>query len=132
MKNITNFTKCLTDETRLRILRLLSKQEMCVCEMVEVLRVPQARISQHLLRLRNEGLVEYSREGQWVIYSLNAKALRKKMKGLKKFFFADPEKDGIMAEEFARLASLERRTFMSEKTDRQEPPEEALADKPYA
>jgi len=65
--------ECLCDLTRLRILHLLSAGPLCVCHFQEVLDEPQVKISKHLAYLRERGLVEAEREGNWMIYSLPAK-----------------------------------------------------------
>jgi ArsR family transcriptional regulator, arsenate/arsenite/antimonite-responsive transcriptional repressor len=64
--------KALGDLTRLRIVRLLvvGGEALCVCEMVDALKLPQHRISKHLLVLRNAGLVDVEREGTWAYYRL--------------------------------------------------------------
>jgi ArsR family transcriptional regulator len=62
--------KCLCDETRLRILHLLSHQPLCVCHFQAILRAPQVKISKHLAYLRERDLVHTRREGAWIIYSL--------------------------------------------------------------
>ena len=62
--------KAFADETRLRILRLLSGGELCVCDLMSVIKAPQPKISRHLAYLRRHGLVETKREGQWIYYSL--------------------------------------------------------------
>ena len=64
----------LSDETRLRCLVLLSEQnELCVCELMYALDLPQSKISRHLANLKTNGLVSQRREQQWVIYSINPK-----------------------------------------------------------
>lgn len=64
--------KLLADETRLRILMLLlDKRELCVCELTHALEQPQPKISRHLGVLRNGGLLQDRRDGQWVYYKLN-------------------------------------------------------------
>lgn len=60
----------LSNETRLRLLNLIGKREVCVCELVETLGMPQPKISQHLACLRTVGLVEARREGKWMHYRL--------------------------------------------------------------
>lgn len=65
--------KCLCDETRLRILHLLSHQSLCVCHFQKILSAPQVKISKHLAYLREHKLVEAQREGAWIVYSLPAK-----------------------------------------------------------
>ena len=62
--------KALGDETRLRILKLLLKRELCVCELEAALNLPQSKVSRHLTVLRSVGLVQDRREGQWIFYSL--------------------------------------------------------------
>jgi DNA-binding transcriptional ArsR family regulator len=62
--------KALSDETRLRILNLLREKELCVCELMEVLEMPQPRISHQLRILKEAGLVVDRREGKWIIYAL--------------------------------------------------------------
>ena len=62
--------RALADQTRLRILNLLCRREMCVCQIVEVLQVGQSKVSRHLAHLRHAGLVADRREGLWIHYSL--------------------------------------------------------------
>ena len=62
--------KALADSTRLRILRLLMAGEVCVCDIHDTLKIPQAKASRHLAYLRRAGLVATRREGLWVHYRL--------------------------------------------------------------
>ncbi len=64
----------LADSTRLRLLRLLQQQELCVCELVDTLRMPQYAVSRHLRSLRALGLVEARRDGRWMHYRLGSRA----------------------------------------------------------
>ncbi len=66
--------KILGDKTRLTIVALLMKRELCVCELLEVFEMSQPSISQHLRKLKDAGLVKEARKGQWVYYSLNETA----------------------------------------------------------
>jgi len=63
--------KLLGDKTRLTIVALLMKRELCVCELLEVFEMSQPSISQHLRKLKDAGLVKETRRGQWIYYSLN-------------------------------------------------------------
>ena len=60
----------LADRTRLRLLNLIAGREVCVCYLVEVLRLGQPKISRHLAYLRNAGVVAARREGKWMHYRL--------------------------------------------------------------
>lgn len=64
--------RAFSDRTRLRILNLLrDRKELCVCDLIQVLDLPQAKVSRHLAYLRRAGLVQTRREGQWVYYQLS-------------------------------------------------------------
>ncbi len=64
--------KCLSDETRLRCICLLQQEgKLCVCELTTALALSQPKISRHLAYLRQCGLLQDSREGQWVYYQIN-------------------------------------------------------------
>ena len=70
MKDVVNIFKALADPTRLRITLLLLRRELCVCELMFVLNMAQSRVSHQLRILRDAGLVEDTRDGQWIIYHL--------------------------------------------------------------
>jgi len=70
MKAIARTFKALSDETRLRIIALLSRGELCVCDLMEILALPQSTVSRHLATLRHAGLVEDRRQGVWMYYRL--------------------------------------------------------------
>jgi ArsR family transcriptional regulator len=70
-ERLIEFFKSLGDQTRLRILILLSVKELCVCELCDILDLSQPKVSRHLAKLRDQGLVTDIREGQWVFYHLN-------------------------------------------------------------
>jgi ArsR family transcriptional regulator len=73
VSRIAQLFKAIGEENRLRILNLLANRgEICVCDLTEVLGVPQARVSRHLAELRHAGLVTQRRQGPWVHYSLGA------------------------------------------------------------
>src|SRR5208283_5581400 len=62
--------RALSDQTRLRILNLLQGGELCVCEIVSVLEIPQPTTSRHLSYLRRAGLVVARKEGLWMHYRM--------------------------------------------------------------
>jgi len=72
MKDVSRLLDALTDPTRLRLLRLLRRQELCVCELMDALRMPQPRMSHQLRILKDAGLITDRREGKWMIYALEA------------------------------------------------------------
>jgi len=62
--------RAFSDRTRLRILCVLQEGELCVGDIVEILRAPQPRVSRHLAYLRKANLVVARKSGQWSHYSL--------------------------------------------------------------
>ena len=65
----------LSDPLRLKILDLLRRQELCVCELCDSLDVSQSKLSFHLKTLREADLVRSRQEGRWIYYSLNLSQL---------------------------------------------------------
>ncbi len=70
--NLENLFKALADPTRLRLISLLGDSEVCVCFLVEILKLSQPKISRHLAYLRRAQIVAARREGKWMHYRLTA------------------------------------------------------------
>ena len=68
---LAEFFRVFGDSTRIRILYALSRSEMCVCDLAELLGVSQSAVSHQLQILRSSRLVRYRREGKTVFYSLS-------------------------------------------------------------
>jgi len=88
MKKTIKTLKALSDPTRLRIILLLMKEELCVCELIFVLNMEQSRISHHLRILRDADLVEDVRDGKWIIYRI-PKPVKRKLDHLLDQFLGD-------------------------------------------
>lgn len=104
-KDIITLLSALADPTRLRLVRLLLQEELCVCELVDALRIPQYKVSRHLGKLRGVGLVEARRNGRWMYYSIGRRvALKGFQQDLLKVI--DVHVDGApgMREDNARLS----------------------------
>jgi len=98
----------LADPTRLRVVHLLmTRGEMCVCEFMPLLGVPQSNVSFHLKALKYAGFITSRRDGRWMLYRLNRKAFE--------FFRAefgsvfDPGKWSQEVEPASRSEALRRR-----------------------
>jgi ArsR family transcriptional regulator, arsenate/arsenite/antimonite-responsive transcriptional repressor len=64
--------QCLAEPTRLRLLNILMQAgEICVCELVQALRLPQYGVSRHLQKLVGAGLLQARRQGKWIYYRIN-------------------------------------------------------------
>ena len=74
MKDVVKIFKALADPTRLRIMLLLGRRELCVCELMFILEMEQSRVSHHMRVLRDAGIAEDVREGRWIIYRIPEEA----------------------------------------------------------
>lgn len=74
MEKMIEIFKALSDPIRLRILHLLTKGELCVCDLIEILELPQSTISRHLAILKNTKIVSSRKEGLWHHYKINRQA----------------------------------------------------------
>lgn len=69
--DLLNIFKALSDETRIRILKLLENGELCVCDVVAALDMVQPKVSFHLSVLKEAGLIKDRKQGKWIHYSLD-------------------------------------------------------------
>jgi ArsR family transcriptional regulator len=86
--------RAFSDRTRLRNLHLLLTGELCVCDLVSIIQVPQPTASRHLAYLRKAGLIQKRRQGLWAYYKLTPPASpfhRSLIKCLKECFRDVPE-----------------------------------------
>lgn len=70
MDKIVQCYRALSEEVRLRIMMLLTRGELCVCDIMEILDEPQSKVSRHLSYLKNSRLITAKRVGTWMHYSL--------------------------------------------------------------
>jgi ArsR family transcriptional regulator, arsenate/arsenite/antimonite-responsive transcriptional repressor len=72
MKNLAQTIKALSDPIRLRIVLLLHAEgELCVCELMAVLKLPQSTVSRHLAYLKRSCWVDTRRQGLWMYYTIS-------------------------------------------------------------
>jgi len=71
MNDLITILKAISEETRLRILKLLDHGELCVCDIVAALDMVQPKISFHLTALKEAGFLKDRKQGRWIHYSLD-------------------------------------------------------------
>lgn len=71
MQDLLDIFKALSDETRLRILKLLERGELCVCDIVTALDMSQPKVSFHLNTLKEAGFIKDRKDGRWIHYQLD-------------------------------------------------------------
>lgn len=79
MKEITEIFKLLSDESRLRILMLLEKRELCVCQIMGVLNMSQPLVSRNLSLLAKSGFLAGRREGKLMFYRIKRNLAKKNL-----------------------------------------------------
>ena len=110
MTQLEGILKALGEDTRLRIMRLLSLQELAVTELVDALDVPQSRVSRHLAILRQAGLVKDRREGNWIYYRLAPEDLAPAAKTLWQAVRSHQDDTTFFPQDLTRLGgTLEKR-----------------------
>ena len=85
MTNIVTFSRLLADATRWRIVRLVMDDALCVCELADILEMPQSSISSHVQIIRKAGLLESENCGKWTYFQIH-RDYRKLIQSLVKFF----------------------------------------------
>ena len=85
--------KVLSDSNRLQIIDMLSCGEMCVCKILEKLKITQPTLSHHLKVLSDSGIVTSRKEANWMYYKLNDKKMKEIIEFLQ--FISNDKKDCI-------------------------------------
>lgn len=109
MNELANIFKALSDETRLRIVKLLDKGELCVCDIVAALDLAQPKVSFHLGVLKDAALIKDRKQGRWIHYRLDESDLFRRMLILSA---CERMQDAAIAEDGKRL-----RAFLMTKKD---------------
>ena len=73
MQDFLSITKALSNENRVRVLIALSSGELCVCQVIELLKLAPSTVSKHMSILKQARLIEGNKNGKWVYYRLPIK-----------------------------------------------------------
>ena len=84
MLDLIKAMRALSDETRLRILKVLLERECCVCEVMQALDISQTRASRNLGILQDAGFLKTRRDGLWIVYSIDWQATNRHATALAK------------------------------------------------
>jgi ArsR family transcriptional regulator, arsenate/arsenite/antimonite-responsive transcriptional repressor len=110
---MNEFFKVLADETRLRCLALIfENEEICVCEIMHALDLPQSKISRHLSIIKLNKVISQRREGQWVLYSKEP-TLSDFKTNIIKMTIDELTKTGIFKQDKKRLSTMKNRPTLS-------------------
>ena len=87
-ENIVNFSRALADPTRWRIVRLVRADALCVCELADILEMPQSSVSSHVQIIRKAGLLESEKCEKWTYFRIDSK-FSELISTLEQFFKSD-------------------------------------------
>lgn len=112
LEELQKVFKAIGQNTRLKILMLVAKRVLCVCELEYILGITQSAVSQHMKILKDANLVKEFKEGQWVFYSLNEEYLEEVAESIKKISTGVLD-SGDLEEEIKKLEYLEKHPIVS-------------------
>jgi ArsR family transcriptional regulator len=125
LADLACLAQVLSSPTRLKILRLVQVEELCVCELAAILGVTQPAISQHLAKLREAGLVVERRSGQMALYR-SADIHERVLQALRRLT-DEPLTDEVLEGHGATFAAARARRRLLEKRPAEEPSFEGQA-----
>jgi ArsR family transcriptional regulator len=108
MTNAVTFSRALADPTRWRIVRLVMNEALCVCELADILEMPQSSVSSHVQIIRKAGLLESEKCEKWTYFRIE-KSYLSLLRSMEKRFAesADPEWNGDAEKAARRLEERE-------------------------
>lgn len=107
MTNIVTFSRALADPTRWRIVRLAMNDALCVCELADILEMPQSSVSSHVQVIRRAGLLESEKCEKWTYFRISGSYLKllRAMEG----FFTEYDDEAWSADAEKAVARLAKR-----------------------
>lgn len=107
MFEFMNITKALADENRVRILLALNgREELCVCQLIDMLQLAPSTVSKHLFILRNARLVRGRKDGRWMHYRLNMDEAPAEVTGALEWVIQSVAKDPRADQDDLRLTQI--------------------------
>ncbi len=111
VRKIEKVLKACSDDNRIRILKLLEKRKLCVCELAFVLGITQPSVSRHLKKLSNAGLIKTEKDSFWTNYFIAPdNEYAKEICGLMEKWLND---DRIIKKDIVKLKSAKRDNLFS-------------------
>jgi ArsR family transcriptional regulator len=108
MGDLIKALKALSDETRLRIIKILLERECCVCEIMQALDISQSRASRNLGILQDAGFLKARRDGLWIVYSIDWQTANRHAISLARLLGESPLGDEVLAKDKVRLSRAVR------------------------
>jgi ArsR family transcriptional regulator len=114
LRELIGIFKALADRNRLRIIKMLQKRPLCVCEIREVLGISQPAVSRHLNILKNAGLVEIEKDGIWTNCRLS-KVKNGYVSEILKYLQSRGREDDLIISDYRQLSRVDRKIICARK-----------------
>ncbi|MGD9174849.1 MAG: metalloregulator ArsR/SmtB family transcription factor [Desulfobacterales bacterium] len=102
-----NITKALADENRVRILMALNgRTELCVCQLIDMLKLAPSTVSKHLFILRNARLINCRKKGRWMYYRLNTDGVSSIVPSALEWVIRSVDEDPSIHQDDERLSEI--------------------------
>ena len=111
MKDVMAITKALADENRTRALMFLRAGELCVCQIMEMLKLAPSTVSTHLNVLHRAGLLESRKEGRWIYYRLPDRDAPSRVRDILRWLHESLTDDPQVAEDTKKLKVVCRKSL---------------------
>lgn len=106
MDKIIDIARALSDPNRVRAVMLLTDGPLCVCQIIEMLGLAASTTSKHMSILKQAGLVEATKEGRWMHYSLPSKNAPRWVQKAIQWIVSGLENDALIQQDKAKLQKL--------------------------
>ena len=116
LKELAEIFKAMADRNRLRIIKILQKRPLCVCEIREVLGISQPAVSRHLNILKNAGLIEDEKDGVWTNCRLPRSFENENVSAILKYFEPRGEEDGLIISDRRKVTRVDRKVICARKS----------------
>jgi ArsR family transcriptional regulator len=111
MKETVRCFKALSDPNRIRIIKLLEIQPLCVCEITSILGLATSTVSKHLSILKEAGFIFEQKEGKWVNYHLNRATRQSTVRELLSVISKNDLDDSTIQTDLEKIKSVNRVTL---------------------
>lgn len=109
MEDLIRIMKALSDETRVRMMKvLLERESLCVCEVMQALEIGQPRASKNLKILKDAGFLKDRKEGLWVHYSVDGRRSTHLIKALTKLLRQSLNDNELILKDRERLSKARK------------------------
>jgi ArsR family transcriptional regulator len=117
IKNYIKILKAMSDPARLKLLKILSGKELCVCEIEEATNMKQTTVSQQLRRLKEANLVIERKEGWWSYYSIDRITIDEFMESFKEFFLSEIQAHGELLQQYKGIEEVSQKVIICRKKE---------------